>query len=668
MKKTFAVVVAVVCASAQAVKVNDLAALRAAIADKEVEITIAADTTIDLSADGQGAIVLPQNTVLKGENRDTSIISGGGKVNCIHASQSGIVIENITVKDGFGGYKNGDSCRGSGVYMTSGSILGCTITGCQTVDPSRVYGGGVCMDGSGVLMSNCVVRGCSSRIVPDGDYTTAASVSLGGGVYVNGSARIVSCEIIGCIAYNRTSNAGTYSNTAGGGIYLSSGAKAVGCLISGNIASNDCFTAAGSSVTPQGSGGGACLSTDGQIVDSIIINNHGARQGGGVSLIGQGATLLGCTVTNNVCYITPSKEWQCRAGGIYVKGEKCLVKNTLVEGNLIYRGTGGKDAYGGGFSFNSCSSVTVACSVVRRNYAGRSSSEGGNGGAFDSNGSAGVMVTRCVITENVAVSGSGGCLISEKAKDFVFDGCIIRGNEAGDRGSLWLSSKGNANSETVCFRNCYIADHTNGSSVARINNRVSTSGVNSMVRFTQCTIVGNKPKELFSLDWNDSYTNILVHGCAIFNNGNAAGTANMNAALVGGTNNVMYCYIPERSNLPADTETFSFHNLCDEDLPDGPGFVDAANGDYRLLRTSDLRGAGGAVQSWMGTGMRKSVLDCGDGTWTEKPLKTIVVNGKSYPVGIDLVINGSHPRIYNGVVDIGCFQYYCPPGLLLLVR
>ena len=73
-----------------------------------------------------------------------------------------------------------------------------------------------------------------------------------------------------------------------------------------------------------------------------------------------------------------------------------------------------------------------------------------------------------------------------------------------------------------------------------------------------------------------------------------------------------------------------------------------------------------AVQ--VGVLKRVVVLDCGDGTWTEAPVQTIAVNGRICDVGVDLKINNRKPRVYNGTVDIGCFQYFCPPGLMLLMK
>ena len=71
---------------------------------------------------------------------------------------------------------------------------------------------------------------------------------------------------------------------------------------------------------------------------------------------------------------------------------------------------------------------------------------------------------------------------------------------------------------------------------------------------------------------------------------------------------------------------------------------------------------------WMGDGSKKGVQDMGDGTWTERPAATIIVRGKSYDVGVVVTRNNAHPRLYGDTSDIGCSEYYCAPGLMMIVN
>lgn len=83
-------------------------------------------------------------------------------------------------------------------------------------------------------------------------------------------------------------------------------------------------------------------------------------------------------------------------------------------------------------------------------------------------------------------------------------------------------------------------------------------------------------------------------------------------------------------------------------------FSDAASGSYGLTRNSPLRQKG-EVRGWMD----KKTLALGDGTYTVE---------KVMDYGVKPVFGGVSRRLYRGAVDIGCAQYWCAPGLMLLLR
>ena len=66
-----------------------------------------------------------------------------------------------------------------------------------------------------------------------------------------------------------------------------------------------------------------------------------------------------------------------------------------------------------------------------------------------------------------------------------------------------------------------------------------------------------------------------------------------------------------------------------------PKFVDPANGDFRLAAGSPCINKG-VDANWM----------------SEKKSKDLA----------------GHPRIYDGTVDIGCYEWWLPPGLRILIR
>ena len=98
-----------------------------------------------------------------------------------------------------------------------------------------------------------------------------------------------------------------------------------------------------------------------------------------------------------------------------------------------------------------------------------------------------------------------------------------------------------------------------------------------------------------------------------------------------------------------------------------PGFVDAANGDYRIARKGAVRDKG-SLSDWMGDGSRKSPRDLGKGFDVEEGVVTFTACGETHTVGCNLTKISAGPRLYGDAPDIGCSEYFCPPGLLLMVK
>ena len=84
------------------------------------------------------------------------------------------------------------------------------------------------------------------------------------------------------------------------------------------------------------------------------------------------------------------------------------------------------------------------------------------------------------------------------------------------------------------------------------------------------------------------------------------------------------CVWPEASSV------FLAENGC---VNANPRFVDAANGDFRLSMGSPCKDAG-ILEGWMA-----GAFD--------------LAGGK---------------RVFNGVPDIGCYEFFLPPGFMLIFR
>ena len=89
-----------------------------------------------------------------------------------------------------------------------------------------------------------------------------------------------------------------------------------------------------------------------------------------------------------------------------------------------------------------------------------------------------------------------------------------------------------------------------------------------------------------------------------------------------------------------------------------PLFEDMANGNFRPAKNSQLCNVV-PVAEWMGDGSKRSSLDMGSGF-------EVASVGK-YGVTVNRV--NAVPRLYGGVADIGCCEYWQQSsGFILFVR
>lgn len=263
-------------------------------------------------------------------------INGGSAtvVNCIitNCSGSGIYIDggSPTIRDCNVSGNLAEKGGGIGIMGGSPNIIGCTITE-NTAHGGK--GGGIYCKGSSATISGCRIA----------DNTLAEGwQSSGGGIYCEGDNGGVAPVIVDCsITGNSSSGVGggvacyqseagirgcTISNNSadgwgGGGIYCGEGEPAIsGCVISGNE-SIEC-------------GGGICCYFGGSaVVSSCVISGNRARDGGGAAAMeGSNATLINCTVADNV--VTSGGT----IGGIWVSDSTAKITNCIVWGNSFHTG------------------------------------------------------------------------------------------------------------------------------------------------------------------------------------------------------------------------------------------------------------------------------------------------------------------------------------------
>jgi len=211
------------------------------------------------------------------------------------------------------------------------------------------------------------------------------------------------------------------------------------------------------------------------------------------------------------------------------------------------------------------------------------------------------------------------------------------------------------NGDTVILRNCCLTGNKGGSGTI---NAFAENKKQHYFKVENCSVYDN-PDTGINFYRDGSYystmSNVFVYGSVFINNG---WNGKSNISGFNNVTNIWYTYEPAGQWATTQTQ-YDYHNIKDADLPEGAKiFVDAANHDYRMPK-------GGALcdkatkEDWMGTGRRRSRNDMGDGTWTEV---------KHADWGVRVVRNKSVPRIYGAASDMGCFEFYNAPGMMLLVK
>jgi len=260
----------------------------------------------------------------------------------------GLTISNGAVTD----------LNGGGIYLTSGCVSNCVITGNRAwCDIGNGRGGG------GLYISGGSVSDC--EIVGNAIYTkttnaTAYQAAGGGGAFVTEGTLIRSR-----LAFNVASN----RFGAGGGVYIASLGIVDQCNIISNVSYADYFGVAG--------GGGAYLNPNGRypgyLLNSTITDNSTLDGGGGVGVY-YGGIIRNCVIARNS---SP------KGGGVAMiaagpKGriENCTIVSNALSGMrltdqggtpisnvvncIIYRNQGyALEAFG----YNNCKTVMVACCV-----------------------------------------------------------------------------------------------------------------------------------------------------------------------------------------------------------------------------------------------------------------------------------------------------------------
>ena len=405
-----------------------------------------------------GTIAVNRGITIKSlNNRDVTIVNGGGANRCFYFSAAGGVLDGFTVTNGFD-----TSWSGGGVNMNgNGQVLNCIIKG-NIESNTWGYGGGIYFQADG-LVSNCVIQDNKARYAGGGVYSCGAltirnsvidnnrtlkSDGWGGGLMIYGGGLAEACVI----SNNTSANVG--------GIYAQTEAvKVRQCNIVGNSGIGIYLGGSGeiydNTVIADNTGSGACLGGDGavQCRDLTVRNNAGA----GLSFEGYSgaiAEVSNCVVTGNgsvgiygyEMYVRDCVVTNNRDGGIrqYTYGTSVgLIENCAITDNTSSNNTGGLTL--GGATARNC---TVARNV------------GANGGVYITAG----LLDRCWVINNHGsanqqyYTGVGGIY----ASGGTVRNCLVAGNvgysvSSYAVGGVYLSG-GNLENNTI-IRNA-IAENT----------------------------------------------------------------------------------------------------------------------------------------------------------------------------------------------------------------
>ncbi|NLF40895.1 hypothetical protein GX586_15735 [bacterium] len=359
----------------------------------------------------------PQVTVIDGSNNHL----------CVFLSNaSNAVFEGFTLRNGRGGAYAG------GAYLLRGGLLrNCIVRQCFATNGAGVfidlggglesctieqntgwYGGGVHLwYAPSALVSNCVIR---NNVALEG----------GGGVFCRYGGTVAHCTITNNVALYGLAFFGT-----GGGVLTYYGGTVSNCVLSGNYAH---------------SGGGVYCMYGGLVQHCMIRANHAdsgwtsSSDGGGVGL--NLGTVIGCAITGNYAH--------GHAGGVlsYGLGD---VRDSIICGNTASNwGGGAYISYGGSFS-------------------------------------------NCVIGANRAASGGGAATVVQTGRTGMFLNCVITGNLAhalaASGGGLYLYGLNMVSDSLIAFNT---ASGTNSAEGGGISDYAYTTA-SRYISVLRCTINGN---------------------------------------------------------------------------------------------------------------------------------------------------------------------------------
>lgn len=572
--------------------------------------TYVLDSTIQF---GEGRRVVRS---LTGKPEDV-ILRGDGTRRCISgASAARPVIIALTVENGYPDTKQGWAYLGGGICLLADGT-GSVISNCVVRNCAVSFASDEALQGAGIYAKNTrivdtVVSNCSLTAT----FANKTTNTMGGGLVAEGQSEIVRGLVTNCFVSGSPKDAKTLR---GGGVFLN-GVSATELTVVG-------CKACDASGNNRAYGGGGVLTAAGAITNCSFVANTAQGYGGGlVAKDGNtwtDVTVVGGGISNNVSAL--------EAGGIY-----------FCSGTLDGVTIAGNEATGGvGAGLSGSGSTTLGIRIANCRFLaniGRKSC-----GALQlQNPPSSTVVTNCQFVGNSSsvagvTSGNSGVVSLYKATgNFQIRDCVFTNNVAvGSEPLVSAYGKDATYVTDSSVRNCLFADNA----VASVLSMTPATTVGCAgVAIENCTVVSNVLSRTSSFalaypgDANAPY--YRVRNCAFL------GNLRTNASPVKVANvqqkHLTYgCIQNSFSDEQTDTWFYTFTNDVTKAnvIGTATAFASPMAGDWRpRSRRSPLVDAG---------------VSCG---WHEGAK--------------DLAGN---PRI-SGTVDIGAFEYCPKNGLMLLVR
>lgn len=603
----------------------------------------------DILPDGVDAIIFDRFDASASQPRRSKLLIAGSTGNPFDV-----------VIDGCGKHRFLDS-RDANISsnMKTLTVAGLTVSNCQTTATSKSAislakggSGDARIDPVGIV-TNCVFVDCHST-----------AEQSGGAIYGN-RVQALDCAFDTCTVSNQAGNA------YGGAVaVLWNGAYLARCTF------RNCHVY---SKTAQAYGGGAYISpTDVSRVEDSWFENCScwsdvAKKDKGGALGGAAEWVRNTMFTNCVAHYQDAAFVSAKAEGVTIVDCRSAYHVCDVSGfnhSIMTRCEATGDALIAAVS----EGADWYESIVRDNRSWYHAIDDSYKFADAPNG--GHVISNCVFSGNVVTCDTSG---NNPLLNFAVNGgwlhvvgCLFSDNTWGtNRGMIqFMSTMGNG--EGATFRNCFFGPQNTAKQFLYLNYGTADT---APVTIENSSFIQKANTEIITRN-NTSFDRFRFRNCFFWSQNNKY----LNTA-----SSVTNCVLVDIGGHPTADNTVSLEpetgnrvlTLAALKLAGGTTVTDPATFDWRPTKASPLVDActNRFDVAWaQQCSKKKGPWDMGDGTWTEKPyVKVTACVGipgyeKTFQTGVAITRNNVNPRRYNNYLDIGCFEYYAAPGLMLLVK